>query len=88
MFGPIAALESYVLNAVRLNGRATRSEYLWPALIYALLAFIAALFDGITLVRATQAGGLPPLNPLAYWTVPLFLLCAVPNLTLAIRRLP
>lgn len=87
MFGPISALESYIFNAFRLNGRATRSEYLWPALIYTLLFILAAVIDGMTVARATQQGGVPPFNPLAYWTVPLFLLCAIPNFTIAIRRL-
>ncbi len=87
MFGPISALESYIFNAFRLNGRATRSEYLWPALVYTLLFFLAAIVDAMMLAEATQDGGMPPLSPLAYWSVPLFLLCMIPNFTVAIRRL-
>ena len=87
MVGPISALESYVFNAFRLNGRATRSEYVWPALAYTLLLILAGVADAMTLVAATQDGGMPPLSPLAYWSVPLFLLCMIPNFTVAIRRL-
>ncbi|MGR3376104.1 DUF805 domain-containing protein [Salipiger abyssi] len=87
MYGPISAFESYLFNALTLNARATRSEYWWPALIVGLAMIAAGVADAMTVMRVSEAGGLPPLNPFSYWTPLLSLLTLVPNITCGIRRL-
>ncbi|EPX79744.1 DUF805 domain-containing protein [Salipiger mucosus] len=86
MFGPIAALESYVFNAFRLNARATRAEYWWPTLIVMVATFAAGAADAWTMLSAPSMRDVPT-NPFAYWTPILSLLTVVPSFTAGIRRL-
>ena len=87
MYSPVAVMESYISNAVTLNGRATRSEYWWPALVVGSATIAAGLADAMTVMRAMEDAALPPLGITAYWSPILSLVTFVPNFTAAIRRL-
>lgn len=87
MMGPLAAVESVVFKYFQVNGRATRAEYWWWALIQFTLLMVL-LFSDIRAFTNAQALGLPPsLNPLHYTSLIFILATIIPNFTVTIRRL-
>ena len=87
MYSPTAAVESYISNAFSLNGRASRSEYWWPALVLGSVTIAAGIADALTVMHAIEEAAMPPLGITAYWSPILSLVTLVPNFTAAIRRL-
>ncbi|KUF12725.1 DUF805 domain-containing protein [Pseudoponticoccus marisrubri] len=83
MIGPVAALESFVFNAFKLSGRATRAEYWWVVLFLSLTLIGAAAAD----LASLSSGMATSMNPLAYFSPWLVILTFVPQLTLVARRL-
>ncbi|MCC1494432.1 DUF805 domain-containing protein [Cognatishimia sp. F0-27] len=83
MIGPMAALESFLFNALKWNGRATRAEYWW-AWLARFIGFFVVIFWDMFAVFAADA---PPVNPFSYLTIWFFVLTLIPSITLAARRL-
>lgn len=86
MFGPIAALEAYFFNALKIGGRASRSEYWWAFLVFSLL-LVGAMVADVSRVLASPEDTWLRTGIFGYWSPMLLLLTLVPNFTIAIRRL-
>lgn len=83
MVGPFAALESFALNAFRLNARASRSEYWWPFLFQFIVFVSALLMDGWTVF----VHGIDQITLWSLLSPWLILLTVIPQFTLTVRRL-
>ena len=84
MMGPIAAAESVLFKSCRVNGRATRAEYWWWALIQTIILTGAIWLD---ITRHFGSDMPPPLNPLEYASLVVALLTIPANFCVTIRRL-
>ncbi|WP_417720416.1 DUF805 domain-containing protein [Salipiger sp.] len=87
MFGPLAALESYVFNAFNFSGRASRSEYWWAVLLVIAITLLSLVVDGVTLYRAYTETGMIPMSFTSYLSPVVYLLTLVPNLSSSVRRM-
>ena len=88
--GPFAALNSVIVNAFRIRGRAPRSEYWW-FFLWDLVIGIAALgIDIWTTIQTIRPLGIYPdisTDPFDYLFVYWALISFIPRLTVTIRRL-
>ncbi|WP_368186233.1 DUF805 domain-containing protein [Aestuariibius sp. HNIBRBA575] len=87
MIGPFTALENFIFKAFNMFGRASRAEYFWVMLVYWGAMIGLAYLDALVVWDRIMAFSLPPLNPLAYGTVYLFVITLIPRVTLSVRRL-
>ncbi len=82
--GPFAATASVFRNYVAMNGRASRSEYWWWGLMYAVIT-LASLTIAVLAVDPSWPPLVATVNGALF--VPFVLASIVPNLTVMVRRL-
>lgn len=87
MFGPLAALEAYFLNAFNFSGRASRSEFWWAVIAMFGITLIAMVIDAVTVWQSYKTTGTVPLGFTSYLTPVVVLLKLVPNLSVSVRRI-
>lgn len=88
--GPLAALNSALVNSFKFSGRATRSEFWWFFLVVFLIGLVTVTLDAMTVYNVVLTEGeeaILSMSPFDFYSVWVSLLTTIPYLSLSIRRL-